>query len=210
MPDIIIQHLNWIQHFSYLGAYILMSLSGHVIPIPQDISLISMGYLSALGYMKIVPVAILGALAATTSDAFLFYLSHHGSRFAPDPEKYSHMWVYKFANHHMHNNTILAVVLMRFVTGFRFLSPVMGAYIKVPFKKYIIANFISALIFGPFFVLLGYTFHTQITYIIDMFKSIEHIGSIAFVVVALLILGYLIKNRYNNSASLHNNSNAQE
>ena len=174
-----------------------MALSGHIIPIPQDISLISVGYLAALGYINIVSAVILGILAPIASDAFLYYLSHHGSRFAPKPEKYADTWIYKFSMHHMHNNTIRAVVLMRFVTGFRFMSPVMGAYMSVPVKKYFVANGISALIFGPVFVLLGYVFHEQITFIIDTLKSIEHFGGIAFVIVLILVFGFFIRNRYN-------------
>lgn len=197
MPDVIIQHLGLIQQLSYLGVFLIMALSGHIIPIPQDISLISVGYLAAIGYIGIVPAVILGILAPIASDAFLYYLSHHGSRWAPKPEKYSNTWIYRFSMHHMHNNTIVAVVIMRFVTGFRFMSPIMGAYMGVPFKKYIIANGISALLFGPIFVLLGYVFHEKITWIIDTLKSFEHFGAVAFIVVIILIFGFFIRNRYN-------------
>ena len=204
MPDVLNQLLGWVQVFSYFGpillyagAFLLMALSGHAIPIPQDISLISMGYLSALGYLNIVPVVILAIMAPVASDAFLYFLSHHGSRFAPDPEKYQDMKLIRFAKHHMHNNTILVVMLMRLVTGFRFMSPVVGAYIKVPFKKYIFANFISALVFGPLFVLLGYLLHDQITFIIDTLKSLEHVGLVIFALAVLSIVGIFAKNRYN-------------
>ncbi|MFH1473044.1 MAG: hypothetical protein ABIF06_01340 [bacterium] len=199
MPDIVIQNLALLEQLSYLGVFIFIVLSGHIIPIPQDLSLISAGYITALGYTSLWPVLIIGMIAPVFSDLFLFYLSTVGSRFAPKPERYEHMRLFKFATHHMHNNTILLVMFMRFVTGFRFMSPVVGAYMKVPIKKYFIANSISAAVFGPVFIMLGYTFHTQITSIINTLKSIEHFGLIFFGLFVLGVIGYFLKNMYNSS-----------
>lgn len=199
MPDIAIQSIAYLDHLSYLGVFLLIAMSGHILPVPQDISLISVGYITALGYTNLLPVLIIGMLAAVTSDLFLYYLSTIGSRFAPKPEKYIHTWPYRFAIHHMHNNTIMTVILMRFVTGFRFMSPVIGAYVGVPIKRYFIANSISAVIFAPVFILLGYSFHNQISLVLDTLKSFEHLGLTLFAFVVIGVIGYFIKNRYNSS-----------
>ena len=199
MPDVIIQSLSFLDNFSYIGIFLLVAMSGHMLPVPQDISLISVGYLVALDYISFWPTLIVGTIAPVASDLFLYYLSTVGSRFAPKPEKYAHTWLFKFATHHMHNKTILTVMLMRFVTGFRFMSPVVGAYMGVPVKKYLIANSISAVVFGPLFILLGYAFHEKITLVINILKSFEHIGLIVFVLVVFGVVGYFVKNRYNIS-----------
>ena len=199
MPEIIAQNLPLLEHLSYLGIFLLVAMSGHMLPVPQDISLISVGYLIALNYISFWPALLVGSIAPITSDLFLFYLSTVGSRFAPKPEKYSRTWLFQFAMHHMHENTILTVMLMRLVTGSRFMSPVMGAYMGVPIKKYLIANSISAAVFGPLFILLGFVFHEKITLIINVLKSFEHLGLAVFIVVVLGIIGYFVKNRYNIS-----------
>ena len=198
MPDIIFQNLALLDTLSYLGVFILIALSGHLLPVPQDVSLISVGYITALGYINLFPVLLIAMIAPVFSDLFLFYLSTIGSRFAPKPEKYNHMRLFKFATHHMHNNTILVVMFMRFVTGFRFMSPVVGAYMQVSFKKYLIADIISAAVFGPFFILLGYIFSDKITSIINVLKSLEHYGLIIFGIVVLFVIGYFVKNMYNS------------
>jgi membrane protein DedA with SNARE-associated domain len=175
----------------------MIVLSGHFVPWPEDISLIAAGYIVAIGYVKLWPVILIAMTAPVVGDVLLFSLSRVGSRFAPHPDKYKEWRLFKFAQHHMHNNTVLTVVLMRFVTGFRFLSPVVGSYLRVPPKKYFAANAISAAIYGPFFVFIGYHFSGQISSLITILKNIDHAVLIAVAVVICASLGVLGWKRYN-------------
>lgn len=202
MPDIVLNHIHLLEQFSYLGVFVAVALAGHFVPVPEDISLIAAGYIAALGYAKLWPMLLIGMTAPVFADLLLFYLSRIGSRFAPDPEKYADTWIFKLAKHHMHHNTILTVVLMRFVTGFRFMSPIVGAYIRVPVKKYLIANAISAALYGPFFILLGYKLHAQITFLINTLQSIEYVALTVIVVAVIIIAVLFVKKgkRYNTVA----------
>ncbi|MBX4200321.1 DedA family protein [Candidatus Parcubacteria bacterium] len=197
LPALALQHISLLQQFSYLGIFIAVVLAGHFVPIPEDISLIFAGYISALGYANLWIMLVIGATAPVVADALLFYLSKVGSRFAPHPDKYKERKMFKWAMHYMHNHTILAVILMRFVTGFRFISPIVGAYINVPTKKYFLANFISACIYGPFFILLGYKFESQITRVVHTMKSVEHLILLVVAIVIVSALGVFLKTRYN-------------
>jgi membrane protein DedA with SNARE-associated domain len=85
---------------------------------------------------------------------------------------------------------------MRFVTGFRFLSPLMAAYLGVSYKKYFLANTLSAIVFGPFFIMLGYIFHSQITAVIHTLSTVEN-GILAAAVLIIVGAGlYYLKKKF--------------
>ncbi len=73
--------LLYMESYSYLSIFIFATLSGYLIPIPEEIVLVLAGYVSA--YLSLNPylVASLVIIGIMLGDNILFLLSRNGNRF---------------------------------------------------------------------------------------------------------------------------------
>ncbi|MFH1642140.1 MAG: hypothetical protein ABIC04_04530 [Nanoarchaeota archaeon] len=64
---------NYLEHFTYVGIFLVLTFVGYIIPIPEEIILISIGYITALGFTKLYLVILLSIIAVVMGDSLLFY-----------------------------------------------------------------------------------------------------------------------------------------
>ncbi len=195
MPHLAIQQIALLQQFSYLGVFIAVVLSGHFVPIPEDISLLMAGYIVAVGYAQPGPMVIIAIIAPFIADGILYFLARTGSKFVPPLERYAPGLKTDFIKKQLEEHTFRSIFWMRFVTGFRFMSPVMSGYLKVSPRKYFLANGFSAIFYGPFFLSLGYFFSKKIFNILGALKSVEHVVLFILAGAGVVFISILV-NKY--------------
>ncbi|MHB0978221.1 MAG: DedA family protein [Minisyncoccota bacterium] len=193
-PDII-NHIVWLEQLSYLGLFLVIAASGHIIPISEDISLIIAGYITSLGYVSLWPMVVVSILASFTADTVFFWLSKKGSRFALMLERHISNNIFDYVKRKMQENTFRTMFLMRFVSGLRFASPLVAGYVGVPWKKFLTFNFLSACAFSPFFFFIGYFFHQKISSLISATSTVKHIAFIAIIIVLAVAVGMVVKKK---------------
>jgi len=64
--------INYAEQLSYLGIFILLAAVGFIITVPEEILLLSVGYLSALGFSNVYIATAVGIMGVLTGDSFLF------------------------------------------------------------------------------------------------------------------------------------------
>jgi membrane protein DedA with SNARE-associated domain len=175
MTDQVIYGLSYVEHLSYIGLFLAVGFSGYAIPIPEEIILILGGFIAAQGISDLYAVMVASVLGAIFGDTLIYYLSGHGSRFT---HKYhsrveqSHVgWYIR----HMRKNPMLTIFFSRFIVGMRFFNPLISGLMKISWKKFVVATGLSALIYIPLIILVGYVFHTQIYYVMHIAHSVRRV-----------------------------------
>ena len=69
------------ENLSYLGTFIVMALSGTLVPVPEEIMLLLIGYASGTGLSNIYLTFAAAALGVMVGDSVLFFLSLKGNKF---------------------------------------------------------------------------------------------------------------------------------
>lgn len=179
-----------IEQLSYVGLFIGVMLAGHVMPIPEDIFLILAGYITALGYAKLSIMIPIGILASFCVDTLFYTLSWKGSAIAEKLERRIRNNVFEKYKAVMQEKPFLAIFVSRFLTGFRFASPLVAGYVKVPWKKYLVYNAISAICYAPLFISLGYLFSKKIEPLVTGVKSFQH--TIFLVILAIIAVSAVL------------------
>lgn len=198
MPDIALSQIALLHQFSYLGVFISIVAAGHFVPVPEDVSILLAGYVVALGYAKLLPMILISIVGPIIADAILYFLAKKGSKWVPPIERYAPGLKIEFVRRQLEEHTFRSVFWMRFVTGFRFLSPVLSGYMKIDTKRYFLANAFSALFYGPTLVLIGYFLSSKITKVLGTLKSIEHV--LLFVIgVGVIVGGSILLSKYISS-----------
>ena len=204
--------VNWIsayiEHFTYAGLFVILSLCGLGLPMPEDVALLAGGFLAHKGitrYPYTLVVSLLGVIAGDNSLYFIGrgvganVLRYFGlKRSAPEEEGSTHVdRLHQFMHRHGH----LAIFYARFFAGFRAIVYLSAGSLGVPPSRFFIYDLAGAAISVPVVVTVGYVFGDQIE------KVIQYLGGfqkILWLVIALSVAIYLTRmamNRLSDSGA---------
>ncbi len=185
--------LPLIHQLSYLGLFLLLAGGAIVLPIPEEVTLLTAGYLVAIGVINVaggIAVSIAGLLVG---DVFLFFLARTGASYAHKLRErvnkigLDKTWLFAPAR------LWRAVFFLRFLTGFRFIAPIYVGFEEMPWRNYLSVDLLAIIIYVPIMFALGFYFHTIILAFIAGFEVVRHVVFIiilAFAGVGLLAEWY--------------------
>ena len=175
----------YIEHFTYLGLFVVLMLCGLGMPIPEDVALLAGGYLAHRGvtrYPITLAVSLLGVVAGDNS---LFFL---GRRFGTGLVRYFALaWpgrqpqIERIARF-MQRHGARAIFYARFLAGLRALIYLSAGSFGVRPAVFLLYDLLGALISVPIVVTLGYIFGKQIEMMVRYIGGFERL----IVIVAIL------------------------
>ncbi len=195
---------------SYLGVFGISLLAMIVLPFPEEVTLLSFGYLAGIGvfhFALLIPVCMLGLFVA---DFAIYQLALHGSKITN--KAYQKMFAEKFDFLKDMTNEKLErlIIFSRFLIYFRFLSGFLAGYYKVPFKKFVGYEAVSLSVYVTLFIGMGYFLRNQLERVIAGVGVVQNIIVtivLLFIAVAVFrsIKKYLIQNGRSVVDKLKNN-----
>jgi membrane protein DedA with SNARE-associated domain len=179
----------YIEHFTYLGLFVVLLLCGLGLPIPEDVALLAGGYMVHRGitrYPITLAVSLVGVVAGDNS---LFFL---GRRFGTGWVRYFGIGrpgrqvqierIQKFMQRHGHR----AIFYARFLAGLRALIYLSAGSFGVRPAIFLVYDLLGALISVPIVVTLGYVFGKQLEMIVKYLGGFERLIVIVLILSALL------------------------
>ena len=164
----------FIEHLSYAGFFMLLAGAGVVIPLPEEVTLLTMGYLSANGVLNPIFAGVVALLGMLLGDSILFWLARSG---VPIVNKFK----VKLDRLPLHGTWIFhpdkplrAVFFLRFITGLRMIAPVYAALRGARFGGFLAVSFASLCIYTPLFVGLGFAFHQSFLALVTQVEIARH------------------------------------
>ena len=193
------ENISFFYHLPYLGVLLGVMLSGHFIPIPEDVFLIFVGYIAANGvvhFWYVIPFACVGIIIG---DSLLYILGKTGSRFAQNMMARSKKDLYENLESHMIRHAFGTLFVSRFITGVRLLTPIIAGVMKVPYRVVFPAVALGSLLYVPIFISLGYILHNKLTILLSTVESVRHLISLGVIgVIAFFLLVFIGKRVFNN------------
>lgn len=181
---------------SYLGVFGISLLANVVLPFPEEITLLALGYLSGLGVFHmvfIIPIAMLGLFI---NDTLLYALSYKGSRITQ--LFYNKMFAKRFdflQKLSDRKKLEQVIVIARFLPYFRFLAPFLSGHYKLSFKQFLHHEMISLSIYTTAFVFLGYFLRERIERVMDGIGVFQNI-TIGIVIIITGIIFFKLLKKY--------------
>jgi membrane protein DedA with SNARE-associated domain len=188
----------YIEHFTYVGLFVILMLCGLGLPMPEDVALLAGGFLAHKGVTR-YPITLVVALAGViVGDNSLYFigrgvgsnlLAYFGLKKKNSPGDDSPNNIDRLHTF-MHRHGHLAIFYARFFAGFRALVYLSAGSLGVPPSRFFLYDLAGAAISVPVVVTLGYVFGEQIE------KVIHYIGGfqkLIWIVVALCAVVYLTR-----------------
>ena len=154
----VIHYLSTLSHLSYTGIFIAILLSGHVIPLPESIELILLGYLSAAGDFVLWKICIVAMLSTATYDIAVYLIARGGSELAERMSKKVKPALLERYRNAEERHLLALTFVSHFVPGWRFANPIILGITQVSLTRFLLYTLIAVALYAPILVLIGYFF----------------------------------------------------
>jgi membrane protein DedA with SNARE-associated domain len=181
-----------IEHFPYLGLFLLLLLGGVGLPFPEDATLILCGFLISTQIVKPIPALITVYAGLLIADLTLHFIgkkygrqvvTHRRFHKLISPERLS------FLEDKFNRRGILIILLGRHVAGLRAQIFLVSGIMRMPSLKFLVTDAVSSLLTMALMIGAGYWGGNSFKFIKQGLVRIEHI---AILVVIIFILFYSI------------------
>jgi len=187
--------VNQIGGLTYGGMFILALIANMVVPVPEEIVLIAVGYFSAKGQFNFLYSYGIFVAGMFVSDTILYFMAYKGSRITKrlqrKIENNRHLKDEGFVQRHIRK----IIFISRFLMYLRWIGPVISGVARVPYKKFAILDFLALLVYVPLILFLGFYFENYIDKIIS---DVNRIRNIFMLIFSIIVLIFIAKNANKN------------
>ncbi len=185
MPDL----LNVTQQFPYAGLFILLFLGGMGLPVPEELTLITCGFLLFQGIIEPAPAFIVVYSGLLVADVLVYWFGKANG------EKITrHRWFQKFISPrrlsrleaNFKRRGVLYILLGRHILGFRVQLFLAAGVMNMPLPKFIAADGLSAVVTMAVMTGIGYLGGGSIEALRRDVARIEHVLTLALIGAVVL------------------------
>jgi membrane protein DedA with SNARE-associated domain len=180
-----------LEHWGYLGIFLVVVLGNIGAPIPEESVLMLAGYAVSRGVLHLPLVLLVGILSAVVGDNLGYWV---GRRYGPPAiERFGHLAFVPPARlakltAFMTRYGALAIFAARFIVGVRTLAGPLAGATGVRPLTFFTANILGALVYVPYAVAIGYGIGWSVGHVVERFFS----GRVETIMLGLLAIALLI------------------
>lgn len=185
---------QFVSRFGYIGLVLWFITFDQLTPIPEEISLLIVGYLSAHKVFNPLLAGIFCLVGFLTVDLVYFILSRKGSAFIKKKTKGSSRFMESYKTK-LKDQTFKAVLILCFIPRMRMFAPILAGSVRLSLRKFLWFDAIALAGFTTTYLLLGIIFNKSLGAIIRKTKGLQNIIFFAAIVVIAIALILFIRNR---------------
>lgn len=198
----------WI--YRYLAIFVALTAAGFGVPIPEEVTIVLGGYLTAVGQLELVPALLVCYAGVLTGDVVTYTIGRFfGSRFLRS--KYAR-WVIRRkrleqVQYYFRGYGPYYLLGARQVPGLRFPSFFTAGMLEMRFSRFLLYDGIAALISMPVVFSIAYYFGPRLRETINLVLKIQNVSFITGLsLLGLALLGfglywYVSRTRRRNQSS---------
>lgn len=184
---------SYIHQFSYWGIFLWFLVIEQLTPIPEEVSLISLGYICIHNHLSLLVAGGVSLAGLLITDNALFYLSVKSRRYTGQLTKNYNGKLMSRLKKDLKTHTTRTLILCALLPKVRFLSPIIAATSGIGWKKFFIVNSLTTLSYVAVYVCSGILFHQGLARVLSQMQMVQHIVFIGIIVV--IFISVLIKFR---------------
>jgi membrane protein DedA with SNARE-associated domain len=179
------------SHGPFVAVIAALIIAGLGVPLPEDLSLVTGGYLAWRGDERLWLVILLCFVAIVAGDSALWLL---GRRYGENITQHKHLRHrltparLERVEGYFKRHGAKTIIVARFLAGARALFFVAAGAMKMPYWRFLLFDGLAALISGTIWVLIGRRFGANIQWVRGVIHRVEHWLGLA-VVLSLLAWG---------------------
>lgn len=189
----IIQHVG---SLSYLGLFGISLMANVVIPVPEELIIIAIGYAvgaGVFGFWQAFVVVLLGSLI---SDIAMFLLSRSRNKYVVLVYEKFFAKIVPMRQDFVEKHITKIVFISRFVVNLRFIGPFLAGRVRMSWKKFIVWDTFALIVYILVSFWAGHYFANRIESIFNGVETFKNITAIMIGMVIVWSVGQIIKKAF--------------
>lgn len=176
---------------SYLGVFIWFLFLDQLTPIPEEVTLLSIGYIAEHHLINPYFAGLAAFMGLTIIDSVFYWLAYSGNklinRFKNNiSEKLQEKYLKGLKEH-----SVRTILILSFIPKVRFFSPIFAGMFHVRWQTFFVVNGIGTIIFIAGYIAAGMLFNKSLEYLLKEVELLRH--SIFIVFMILITIGVFFK-----------------
>lgn len=184
---------TYIHHFSYLGIFLWFLVFEQFTPIPEEVSLISLGYICKHNHLNLFVAGGFALAGLLIVDNTLFYLSGKGRRFTGKLAQNYDGKLLSELKGELRTHTTRTLIICALLPKVRFLSPILAASSGVGWKQFFVVNTLTTLFYVSGYIASGVFFHQGLASVLSHMQTFQHL--IFILIITFIFIWLVIKVR---------------
>jgi membrane protein DedA with SNARE-associated domain len=185
---------HFVSRLGYIGIIAWFITFDQLTPIPEEISLLIVGYLSAHNIFNPVVAGICCLAGFVAVDILYFFLSKKGSAFISKKIKMSSSIMDAYKDKLKHN-MFSAVAMLCFIPRMRMFAPILAGSMKLSFRRFLLFDSTALAAFTTIYLLIGIIFNRSLGAVIARTKWLQDILFFAAIALLSILLVVWIRKR---------------
>ncbi len=182
--------IHYLDEFSYIGICVWLMLAGLGVPLPEDIPLIFGGAMAGAGKINVWVHFVLSMIFIVIGDSCLYFIGRRIGSSAPRSARGGRNSSPTSAAAKVHGffqkYGMWTVFFGRFVAGIRGAVFLSAGIANFPFSRFLLMDFLAALISVPVWIYMGWLFGENWHVILDTAKEYQTSGSVGISAVLVV------------------------
>lgn len=193
--------IRQVSAMSYLGIFALSFTANIVVPVPEEIVILAIGYVGgtdAINFWIALVMVIVGSFA---SDLGMFALSRNNNRFVTGFYNKFFVKIFPVDQEFLKVHSEKVVFFSRFLVQLRFLGPFIAGQIRMSWKRFIFWDLLALIVYVPILMWAGHYFAKSLDRIFDGINTVRNIVIVLAVLAVLWAIGKMIRKFFMNKYS---------
>jgi len=182
---------KYFAEYGYWTIAVILLLENAGIPLPGETTLLFAAFLAFSEHrLTLWGIIIVGVIACTIGDNVGYWIGYKGGRPLLDRQRR----IFRISQEHLQRGErffarygTFTVLFARFVFGMRIIAAPLAGVLKMPWKKFVLFNFLGAVLWVTAIASLGYVFGSRWDWLTTELEELQLFFA-AIAVVVLLIL----------------------
>jgi|TARA_R110001606_G_scaffold20859_1_gene74235 membrane protein DedA with SNARE-associated domain len=188
----------YVAHYSYLGIFIWFFIIDQLTPIPEELVLVTVGYLTHTDIANPIFAGIAALLGLMAVDNIYFYLTFTGNKWTQKLQQKKRAQILKKFQDKLQKHQVRTLLIIAFIPKVRFFGPILAGLGKMHYSKFFLVNMMGSLAYVSVYICLGFFFHSAMEKLINQVDIVRHsvFGGIILlmaVIISVLVSKWLSK-----------------
>jgi membrane-associated protein len=177
-----------LEHITYFGIFLVTALIGYFIPLPEEVILITVGYVAGQKIITLAGAMTAALAGAAGSDIVMYYLSRtQNKRIDTFVRRLDPIRLNKYQGF-IRRRAGFSIFFFRLVVGLRFFGPILAGMTGVRPYVFIFYNTLALALYIPLLIYIGYEFHLRLDAWIAEIVVIRH----SIFVGTMILIGFIL------------------
>jgi membrane protein DedA with SNARE-associated domain len=181
------------ETLGYLGIFIFFVTLDQVTPIPEEVSLLTIGYLASKAVFNPLIAGVIALFSFLLVDSIYFLLIKTGKKWSHKLVKKKDHSLLDRVKTKLQHNFPKTLFILCFIPRMRLWAPIASAAIEIPFTRFLKYDSPALAIFTALYIALGFIFHQGLHVLIMKLESLQNIIFASFAVVASIVIFILVR-----------------